>query len=156
MLHISSITSFGLPGVEMLNLWANFTGESSEGCLNNGEAAAATAGVVEGFAGAEPGTGLSVVVVWVWGGLSNKSIKLSLLDCPFGSVCIRNLGGSSFSFSWAFGRQGCSPTPILISGIFLCGYSGKQYVVTSTVLVSKLAATQVSKTQNRKAPLFSL
>jgi hypothetical protein len=38
-----------------------------EGCLNNGEAAAAaTAGVVEGVvARARPGTGLSVVVLWV-------------------------------------------------------------------------------------------
>ena len=37
------------------------------------------------------------------GGFLNKIIKLSLLDCPSGSVCIRNLGGSSFSFSWDAG-----------------------------------------------------
>jgi hypothetical protein len=145
----SSIASFGLSGDVILKRWINFTGE--DGTFSGEEVAVVVVvGVVVYVVAVVVVMDAAVVLHEVWDGLSNRFIKLSLLNCPSpAAVCIGNLGGSSFSFNWSTGRRGWLPRPILMSGFFF-------KIVTSTVLASKVAATQVLKADNRKTPLLSL
>jgi hypothetical protein len=147
----SSIASFSLLGGVILKCWLNFTGK--DGTLSGEEAAVVV--VVFGVV-----VVVSVVVVVlvvdaaavrhkVWEGLSNRFIKLSLLNfpCPGAAVCIRNLGGSKFSFNWSVSCQKWGlPRPILMSDFL------KKF--TSTVLASKVVATQGPKAANRKIPFL--